>query len=173
MSGAKPYPTEYRPCVGLMIINATGLIWIGERLEARQDAEGLGNWWQMPQGGIDEGEDPVTAAKRELFEETGIRSAEFIGETSAWLNYDFPPGFATRAWGGRYRGQTQKWFALRFTGQDDEIDITSHDPDLSAEFGRWCWSPKQELIGRVVDFKRDIYRHVLAEFDPLITPVPQ
>jgi len=166
----KPFPIEYRPCVGLMVLNAQGNIWLGERIDARNDAEGLGTWWQMPQGGIDEGEDPVTAAMRELHEETGITSAEIISETAEWHHYDFPPAFATRAWGGRYRGQKQKWFAMRFLGDDSEIDISSHDPELQPEFGRWRWSAKDDLIGNVVDFKRGIYNAVLTEFDPLIVP---
>jgi putative (di)nucleoside polyphosphate hydrolase len=167
---ATPYPTEYRPCVGLLVINREGHIWLGERLDARNDAEGLGTWWQMPQGGIDEGEDPVTAAMRELREETGITSASIIAETENWHHYDFPTHFATKAWGGKYRGQKQKWFALRFNGADAEIDISSPEPDLPPEFGRWRWSPKTALINNVVDFKRAIYSAVLTEFDPLIIP---
>lgn len=166
----KPLPTKYRPCVGLLVMNRAGQIWIGERLEARNDAEGLGTWWQMPQGGIDTGEKPAAAAMRELHEETGITSAEIIAETTDWHRYDFPLEFAVKAWGGRFRGQKQKWFAMRFLGDDSEIDISSHDPGLHPEFGRWRWSAKDELIGNVVDFKRKIYRAVLAEFDPLIVP---
>jgi putative (di)nucleoside polyphosphate hydrolase len=166
----KPFPTKYRPCVGLLVINRLGHIWIGERLDARNDAEGLGKWWQMPQGGIDHGEDPVSAAMRELREETGITSAEIISETRDWHHYDFPVEFATKAWGGKYRGQKQKWFAMRFLGSDDEIDISSPEPHLPAEFGRWRWSHKSELIDNVVDFKRSIYGAVLTEFDPLIVP---
>ena len=170
MPNDKPLPTEYRPCVGLLILNRAGQIWIGERLEARNDAEGLGTWWQMPQGGIDAGEDPVAAAMRELHEETGITSAEIIAETAEWHHYDFPLEFAVKAWGGRFRGQKQKWFAMRFLGDNSEVDISSHDPSLQPEFGRWRWSAKHELIGNVVDFKRKIYRAVLNEFDPLIVP---
>lgn len=165
---SKPFPTQYRPCVGLLVLNRIGHIWIGERIEAKNDAEGLGTWWQMPQGGIDKGEEPQTAALRELREETGIVTAEIIAETTVWHHYEFPPAFATKAWGGKYRGQKQKWFAVRFHGDDNEIDISPSD--MPAEFGRWRWSPKHDLIDNVVDFKRHIYREVLAEFDPLIRP---
>src|SRR5690606_14858297 len=113
----------YRPCVGIMVLNRADRIWVGQRADAPGDAEGRGTWWQMPQGGIDENEDPSAAALRELSEETAIKSVEIIRETPGWLTYDLPAHLLGVAWGGRYRGQRQKWFAMRFLGQDTEIDL--------------------------------------------------
>jgi putative (di)nucleoside polyphosphate hydrolase len=126
----------------------------------------------MPQGGIDPGEDPATAARRELFEETAIRSAEEIAELPRWLTYDLPPELIGQAWGGRYRGQKQKWFAYRFTGQDDEIDITPQTGP-EPEFIDWQWASVDEVIDLIVPFKRDVYREVLAAFAPLAPPLPR
>lgn len=161
-------PTAYRPCVGLLIMNRAGKIWIGRRAAAHDDAEGNDMWWQMPQGGIDEGEDPAAAALRELYEETGIRSAEIIAETESWHYYDLPAHLIGRAWGGRYRGQKQKWFAVRFLGDEVEINISPTDHPI--EFDRWRWSEPAELIGAIVPFKRDVYRAVLEEFESVIRP---
>ena len=122
-----------------MVINREGLVWVGRRADIPSDAEGRGTWWQMPQGGIDPGEDPATAALRELFEETAIVSAEQIGETSKWLTYDLPDHLIGVAWGGKYRGQKQKWFAFRFTGDDSEINIVP--PKGEPEFVAWRWAP--------------------------------
>jgi putative (di)nucleoside polyphosphate hydrolase len=160
----------YRPCVGQMVINPAGLVWIGRRADIPGDAEGRGTWWQMPQGGIDPGEDPATAARRELFEETAIVSADQIAEHSEWLTYDLPPELIGRAWGGRYRGQKQKWFAYRFTGQDREINITPA-AGLEPEFVEWRWTHAGDLLDLIVPFKRDVYREVLAEFGPLARAV--
>lgn len=118
-----PTRLPYRPCVGAMILNESGNVWIGRRMDARRDAEGIGMWWQMPQGGIDEDEDPRAAAMREVYEETNISSVRIIAQTPGWLTYDLPPELVGVAWKGRYRGQKQRWFAMRFTGADDEIDI--------------------------------------------------
>ena len=114
---------DYRACVGIMVINRDGLIWMGRRADAPDDLEGPGEWWQMPQGGIDDGETSDAAALRELFEETGIRNADILACTKGWLTYEFPETIARRAWGGRYRGQKQVWYALRFSGDDSEVNI--------------------------------------------------
>lgn len=153
----------YRPCVGIMVLNAQGLVWIGCRADAKNEAEGRGAWWQMPQGGIDENEDPRTAARRELFEETGIRSIEFVAEREDWINYDLPRDLLGKAWGGRYRGQRQKWFAVRFNGPDSEINI---EPQAGhpVEFVAWRWAKAADLPGLIVPFKREVYTAVLAEF---------
>jgi putative (di)nucleoside polyphosphate hydrolase len=166
------HPTQlgYRPCVGLMLINRAGLVWIGCRLDAKGDAEGRGNWWQMPQGGIDDGEAPAEAALRELYEETGVRSAEIIAEHPQWLHYDLPAHLIGKAWGGRFRGQKQKWFALRFTGQDGEVQITPQDPAHQVEFADWKWARPDELLDLIVPFKREVYAQVLDELGHFAVP---
>lgn len=164
-----PESLPYRPCVGQMVINWNGHVWIGRR-PGSNNSEGKGTWWQMPQGGIDPGEDPAAAARRELFEETAIRSVDPIAELPRWLTYDLPAELIGKAWGGRYRGQQQRWFAYRFLGDDSEINITpptGHD----AEFIEWRWSPVTELIDLIVPFKREVYRDVLAAFAPLAKPL--
>ncbi len=155
----------YRPCVGIMVLNREGLVWVGRRADAPGDAEGRGSWWQMPQGGIDEGEDPEAAALRELSEETGMRSVSLLGEMQGWLRYDLPAHLLGIAWDGKYRGQEQKWYAVRFLGMDAEIDITPEDPE-QVEFDAWRWAPLSELPDLIVPFKRDVYRQVVAAFAP-------
>lgn len=161
----------YRPCVGIMVVNRQGLVWIGRRPDAKDSPEGAGSWWQMPQGGIDEGEDPLTAARRELFEETGMTSVEIIGESRGWHKYDLPPVLQGKVWGGRYRGQKQKWVAMRFLGDDSEINITPEDAH-KIEFDMWKWVPVCKLPGLIVPFKRAVYDDVVAEFTPLAVPLP-
>jgi putative (di)nucleoside polyphosphate hydrolase len=158
----------YRPCVGIMVLNRPGRVWIGRRHDAPGEPEGPGAWWQMPQGGIDENEDPAKAALRELAEETSIRSVEIIAESAGWYRYDLPSGLRPTAWGGRYRGQTQKWFAMRFTGRDDEVvlDRSGH----KAEFDAWRWADIDELVGLIVPFKREVYGQVVGEFATLAKP---
>jgi putative (di)nucleoside polyphosphate hydrolase len=152
----------YRPCVGVMVLNSAGLVFIGRRSSGPEHIDET-HVWQMPQGGIDRGEDPWPAALRELYEETSIRSVERLGEVAEWLRYDIPRDIVGQAWGGRYRGQTQKWYALRFTGEDSEINIASpggHDP----EFIDWKWEPMARLPDLVVPFKRTTYERVVREF---------
>lgn len=147
----------YRPCVGIMLINPAGLVFVGQRLDNMVEA------WQMPQGGIDEGEAPEQAALRELGEEIGTEKAEIIAESADWLTYDLPHELVPKVWKGRYRGQRQKWYAMRFTGTDRDIDINTKHP----EFAAWRWAPHHELPGLIVPFKRALYEAVVAEFAPL------
>lgn len=150
----------YRPCVGVMLVNASGHIFVGQRIDTEQPA------WQMPQGGIDAGEDARTAALRELVEETGVTAdlARIEAETSEWLRYDLPPDLAGRMWKGRYRGQEQKWFLARFHGDDSQIVIKTAHP----EFSKWRWLPPADLVASIVPFKRAVYAAVLAEFESLL-----
>lgn len=154
----------YRPCVGIMLLNREGHVFVGRRPDVA-DAEGRGEWWQMPQGGIDPDEDPARAAARELYEETGVRNARVIGQSSAWYTYDLPPHLLGVSWGGRYRGQRQLWFAMRFLGEDSEINLSP--PGHTAEFDQWQWVPVDGLLGLIVKFKRGVYEEVVAEFKPL------
>jgi putative (di)nucleoside polyphosphate hydrolase len=153
---------RYRPCVGLALFNKQGLVFVGRR---RVGAGNLRHAWQMPQGGIDAGEEPHAAALRELYEETNVRSVSLLGETRDWLSYDIPTPLAGMAWKGRYVGQRQKWFAFRFTGEDSEIDVDKpgggkHKP----EFGSWRWERLERVPELIVSFKRDVYRQVAKEF---------
>ena len=159
-----PSTLPYRPCVGIMVLNAEGLIWLGRRSEDLVEQEHQYRW-QMPQGGIDADEEPRTAAFRELYEETGIRSAEVLAETQNWIPYDLPPEAIGVALKGRFRGQRQKWFAMRFTGAEHEIDLApaGHKP----EFDAWRWATASEVLEQVVTFKRLAYEAVLAEFSYL------
>lgn len=149
----------YRPCVGIFLINDAGKVLVGRRIGAEANA------WQMPQGGIDEGEEPAEAALRELEEETGTSNARIIGEAAKWVRYDLPGDMIGKLWQGRYRGQQQKWFALRFLGADEEIDPTSV---AHPEFDGWQWMDAGDLIANVVAFKREIYAMIVDEFAPLL-----
>ena len=151
----------YRPCVGVMLLNRDNLVWIGRRADM-PNPEGDGQWWQMPQGGIDKGEDPRHAALRELAEETSVRSATIAAEAPEWYRYDLPEQLIGKSWGGRYRGQTQKWFAARFTGEDSEIDLKP--PGHKQEFDQWRWARMDEMLDLVVPFKRAVYEKVIAAF---------
>ena len=160
---------SYRPCVGIMVINRDGRVWVGQRADMQGYAEGRGEWWQMPQGGIDKGEEPRVAALREVREETAMRSLEILGETQEWLTYDLPPELIGVAWGGKYRGQRQKWFAMRFAGDETEIDIGPRDGH-DIEFRAWKWCSVEELIADIVPFKREVYRSVVAELGRFARP---
>jgi putative (di)nucleoside polyphosphate hydrolase len=153
----------YRPCVATLVLNRAGRVFIGRRIDGPEHTDAT-HVWQMPQGGIDAGEDPWPAALRELHEETSIRSVERLGEIADWLTYDIPREIAGRAWNGKYRGQTQKWYALRFTGPDSEIDIAAPGGGHKPEFVEWRWEPMRNLPDLVVPFKRAIYERVVREF---------
>ena len=155
----------YRPAVGIMLLNREGRVFVGRRIDM---PAGLAAW-QMPQGGIDPGETPREAAQRELEEEVGTAEAQILGESRAWLRYDVPVEIAGRMWGGRYRGQRQKWFAMRFTGEDADIDPAASE---HPEFDAWEWVPPERLPELIVPFKRLLYLDVLAEFREHCRPKP-
>jgi putative (di)nucleoside polyphosphate hydrolase len=165
MSLKAPSTLPYRPCAGIVVLNAEGLIWLGRRIGELVEKE-YEYRWQMPQGGIDGDEEPRTAALRELYEETSIRSVEVLAETKDWIHYDLPAESVGIALRGKFRGQRQKWFAMRFTGDEREIDLepAGHKP----EFDSWRWATSADAIESVVPFKRASYEAVLAEFAPLI-----
>jgi putative (di)nucleoside polyphosphate hydrolase len=155
----------YRLCVGIALFNRTGLVWVGCRSDAQAEGEGTGTWWQMPQGGLDEGEDSYQAALRELYEETSVKHVSLIGEAPGWFAYDLPAELVPTSWGGRYRGQKQKWFALRFAGDDGEIDVLHPGGGKhAAEFSTWRWERLQRLPELIVPFKRHVYEQVVAAF---------
>ncbi|MSO64541.1 MAG: RNA pyrophosphohydrolase [Alphaproteobacteria bacterium] len=159
---AAPDALPYRPCVGIMLLNPDNLVFVGQRTDNESDA------WQMPQGGIDPGEEPREAALRELKEEVGTDQAVILCESTGWHQYDLPTELIGQVWRGRYRGQRQKWFAMRFMGRDSDIDIHTHE----AEFRSWRWLPLADLPAVIVPFKRQLYTDLVAEFAPLVLGRP-
>ena len=146
----------YRSNVGIMMVNEKGYVFVGQRLDNNQNA------WQMPQGGIDAGEDPETAAYRELLEETGVKKQDvrFVASLSKWLSYDLPEDLIPILWNGKFRGQKQKWFLFKFLGEDGDINIATEHP----EFSKWKWISKENLLKEIVPFKKSVYESVLKEF---------
>ncbi len=151
----------YRPCVGIMLLNSSNKVWIGRRAMKRSVQQDEPGSWQMPQGGIDKGEDPLPAALRELEEETGISDVEVIGQTEDWLTYDLPDHLVGKALKGKYCGQKQKWFAMRYLGDDSAIDLSKAEDD---EFDDWRWEDAAQLPGLIVEFKRPVYEQVVEHF---------
>jgi len=156
-SAKKQTKLPYRRGVGIVLINSKGKVFVAERL-------GAPGAWQMPQGGIDDGEKPRQAALRELEEETGTAKAEIIAVTNKWLRYDLPPELLGKAWKGKYRGQEQKWFLMRFTGKDSDININTPDPEFTA----WKWIAFGQLTKVIVAFKRELYLKVVGELGPVL-----
>jgi putative (di)nucleoside polyphosphate hydrolase len=165
MSGFDP---AYRRCVGLALFNRDGLVFMGRRANKKlKEHVAAGFEWQMPQGGIDEGEEPHAAALRELFEETNVSSARLLATSQDWLSYDLPVDVSHNAWKGRFKGQTQKWFAFRFEGHDSEINVHTPGGGMhKAEFDDWAWRPLAETPGLIIPFKRGVYEAVVREFAP-------
>ena len=155
MTGATPAPEGYRPCAGIVLFNRDGLVFAGRRTDTRPPA------WQFPQGGINPDESPEKAALRELAEETGTDRAVIVGSMDGWLTYDLPRDLAARMWGGRYRGQAQKWFLAGFTGEDEDIDIAAGDPP---EFDAWRWMTLSDVAAQIVPFKREVYTALVPAF---------
>lgn len=159
MSALKPQTERpYRKGVGIVLFNAQGLVFAARRIDTKEPA------WQFPQGGIDDGEDPLAAAWREMKEEIGTDNAKLIGQSTDWISYDLPPDIADKSWKGRFRGQSQKWYAFTFQGSDAEIDIATQHP----EFSEWQWMELAEVPKLIVPFKRDLYERVVAEFVGLV-----
>jgi putative (di)nucleoside polyphosphate hydrolase len=152
----------YRPCVGVMLVNGAGKVFVGKRIDNQE-----GDAWQMPQGGMDDGEEVLAAGLRELAEETGVTAdlATLLARSKKELLYDLPPDLLGRLWGGRFRGQRQHWLLMRFVGQDSQIDLEAHDPP---EFCAWKWAEPEQLPELIVPFKKQVYRAVLEEFRALI-----
>lgn len=161
MTEEEIFALPYRPCVGIMICNRNGGVFAGQRLDSTSEA------WQMPQGGVEKGEEPQAAALRELEEETGIPAGAVtvVAETADWIPYDLPHYLVPKLWKGRFRGQKQKWFLMKFTGDDGLININTEVP----EFGAWAWLPPEKLLDLIVPFKRNTYERVIREFRSQVT----
>jgi putative (di)nucleoside polyphosphate hydrolase len=163
MGGADSVTLQYRPAVGIMLVNRHGEVFVGHRIDMPAMPA-----WQMPQGGVDPGETPRQAAMRELEEEIGTVKADILAESRVWLTYDLPVELAGGIWGGRYRGQRQKWFVMRFTGSDGDINLATEHP----EFDAWQWVAPDRLPDLIVPFKRQLYIDILAEFREHCAPEP-
>lgn len=155
-------PADYRPCVGVMLVNGNGHAFVGKRIDTKE-----GDWWQMPQGGVDKGEDLDTAVMRELAEETGVQPhhVAVIERSRDPIRYDLPEELIGKLWGGKYRGQEQVWFLMRFSGMDEDIDLEAHNPP---EFCDWKWVEPESLPDLIIPFKKRVYRAILEEFRGLI-----
>lgn len=153
-----PASLPFRPCVGVMLVNQDDHVFVGQRRDSEVAA------WQMPQGGIDPGEDPSAAALRELWEETGVTAdlVQIEAATEDWVTYDLPEHLRGKVWKGRYRGQKMLWYRLRFAGTDDQINIETEHP----EFSEWRWLPADQLVDNIVPFKREVYARVVKEIAP-------
>lgn len=161
MSQHSPETRPYRRGVGIALINARGEVFVGQRFDSTEPA------WQMPQGGIDKGEEPRAAALREMLEEIGTDKAEIVAETPDWVRYELPPEISAKIWKGKYRGQEQKWYLLKFTGVDADINIATEHP----EFSHWKWLPFAELPNVIVGFKREIYVKVVTAFQKTVDEI--
>lgn len=150
---------SYRLGVGIMLLNSSGKVFVGNRIDQNSS-----DAWQMPQGGIDEGETPLEAAYRELLEEVGTDNVTLLKESVDWYFYDIPKEISSKLWGGKYTGQMQKWFLFLFNGEDNQINISTEIP----EFRAWKWESPNAIVNMIVDFKRDLYQSVLNEFAPII-----
>ena len=163
-----PKDLPYRPCVGVMVLNKDGQVWVGQRLAIdNSEYDGNPQLWQMPQGGIDEGEDWEEAARRELYEETGMKSVTLIEQAPDWITYDLPEHLIGIGLKGKFRGQKQRWFAFRFEGDESEIAINPPPDGHSAEFDAWKWTDMAGLPEIVVEFKKGVYREVVGAFGHL------
>ncbi|MGL9718202.1 MAG: RNA pyrophosphohydrolase [Wolbachia sp.] len=149
---------KYRPCVGIMLFNKQGHVFVGKRFDSDF-------YWQMPQGGIDDGEEPEQAALHELLEEVGTDKAEIIAEIKGWIYYNLPEEFIPICWNGRYSGQKQRWFLMKFYGEDKDININYTD---HPEFKEWCWQSVDDLVASAIPFKKEVYKTVIEEFSSQI-----
>lgn len=155
---------DYRPCVGMMVINHQNQIFMARRIDVPETEPFA---WQMPQGGIDAEETPQQAAIRELYEEIGTSNVSYLAETSDWLYYDFPPELVANKLMGQYKGQSQKWFLYRFEGQESDLNITTVHP----EFSEWCWCDSADILEMTIPFKRKVYQKVIEEFSPFLIKI--